>query len=167
LLSYNHPAYGENPEKHESQAIDWFTRAIEWDSGNVMAQLYLAHCFHDRREWSRAIAEYEKVDLALLARDWPAWRAVKCREQLAHCLAFAGRTEEAVRHFSVFLDNAAVWDGEQAEENIINVDELVDAVTHKLDNPELLRRTRELVERLAKHARLNWLAKRYPQLFSS
>jgi hypothetical protein len=167
LLYYNHPAYGEDPEKYECQAIDWFTSAVEWDGGNVMAQLYLAHCFHDRQDWSRAITEYAKVDLDRLARDWPAWRAVKCREQLAHCLAFAGQDEEAVRHFTAFLDSAASWDGEEAEDRIVNVDELVDAVMHKLDNPELLSRTRELVQHLAKLSGLCWLGKRYPHLLSS
>jgi tetratricopeptide (TPR) repeat protein len=164
LLYYNYPSYAEDPEGFQSRAIDWFTRAVEWDQGNVMAQLYLAHCFHDRKDWARAILEYEKVDLDRLARDWPAWRAVKCREQLAHCHAYAGHVEEAVQRFTAFLDNAEVWDGEKAEEYLINVDELVDAVTHELDYPELLRRTRELVKRLARQPRMRWLAKRYPPL---
>jgi tetratricopeptide (TPR) repeat protein len=164
LLYYNHPAWTEAPEGYQSRAIDWFTRAIEWDPADVLAQLYLAHCFHDRKDWLRAIAEYEKVDLDRLARNWPAWRAVKCREQLAHCHAYAGHTDEAVRLFSAFLDTAASWDETQTEESIINLHELVDAVTHKLDHPELLRRTRDLVKRLAQDPRMRWLEKQYRQL---
>jgi tetratricopeptide (TPR) repeat protein len=165
LLFYNRPSSAEDPDEYQSRAIDWFSRAIEWDPGNAMAQLYLAHCFHDRKDWPRAILEYEKVDLERLARDWPAWRAVKCREQLAHCYAYAGHTGEAIRRFDAFLDNATRWGGEEAEKHLINVDELVDAVTHPLDDPELLRRTRELVQRLVQNPRMRWLAKRYEQLF--
>jgi len=166
LLSYNHPSRPEDPGGFASQAIEWFSRAVEWDSQNVMARLYLAHCFHDQKDWLRAITEYEKVDLDQLARDWPAWRAVKCREQLAHCHAYAGHTEEAVRQFTAFLDTAASWDEEEAEEYIADVDELVEAVTDKLNHPELIGRTRELVKRLAQSPRMAWLEKRYQRLFS-
>ena len=106
---------------------------------------------------ARAIAEYERVDREALARDWPAWRAVKCREQLAHCHAFAGNAEEAVRRFTAFLDEVESWDAARREDEVVNVDELVAAVTEKLDHPELLRRTRELVKQLK-------LTKRYPRL---
>jgi tetratricopeptide (TPR) repeat protein len=160
LVHYNDPAGAEGPDGFLSRAIDWFARAVEWDPGNQMARLYLAHCFHDRKDWARAIAEYEKIDLQQLARRWPAWRAVKCREQLAHCHACAGNTDEAVRRFTAFLDDVESWDGARIKEDLINVDELVDAVTHRLDHPPLLWRTRELVKRLE-------LAKLYPQLFSS
>jgi tetratricopeptide (TPR) repeat protein len=148
LVRYNHPARAEHRERYRSQAIEWFSRAVEWDGGNVMAQLYLAHCFHDRKDWGRAIAEYDKVDLDKLARDWPAWRAVKCREQLAQCYAYAGNRVEAVRRFTAFLDDVESWDEESLEERVDYVDELVATVTDVLEDPELLRRTRALVERL-------------------
>jgi tetratricopeptide (TPR) repeat protein len=159
LVFYNHLAWDEDAEGRQSQAIDWFRKAVEWDPGNVIAQLYLAHCFHDREDWPRAVAEYEKVDLEQLARRWPAWRAVKCREQLAHCHARAGDADEAVRRFTAFLDDLESWDEAKLKEDVVNVDELVDAATQKLDHPELLRRARELVKRLG-------LETRYRQLFS-
>ena len=77
----------------------------------------------------------------------------------------AGQTAEAVRRFTAFLDNATRWGEEEAHEHLINVDELVDAVTHPLDDPELLRRTRELAKRLVQNPRLRWLEKRYRHLF--
>jgi hypothetical protein len=164
LLYYNHPARDEDPEGYQERAVEWFIRALTWDPGDVLARLYLAHCFHDRKDWPRAIAEYEKVDLDRLARHWPAWRAVKCREQLAHCHACAGHTDEAVRLFGAFLDEAASWDETRADELVVNVDELVDAVTNRLSHPELLRRTRELVKRLARDPRMRWLETRYREL---
>jgi tetratricopeptide (TPR) repeat protein len=160
LSFYNHPARTDDPERYRTQAIDWFARAVEWDPEYVISQLYLAHCFHDAQEWPRAIAEYEKIDLDQLAGDWPAWRAVKCREQLAHCHAYAGNTEEAVRRFTEFLDELETWDEEKFEECVINIDEMVDAVTQGLDHPELLRRVRDLSKRI------HWSAKRYEQFFS-
>src|SRR5262249_28377799 len=84
LLYYEHPLRETDEATWVERAISWFTRAVEWDSGNVIAQLYLAHCYHDQKDWPRAICAYEKIDQATLARDWPLWRAVKCREQLAH-----------------------------------------------------------------------------------
>jgi hypothetical protein len=82
-----------------------------------------------------------------LSRSWPAWRAVKCREQLAQCYAYSGNREEAIRRFTAFLGDVESWDETRVEECIVNVDELVVAVTELLDDRELLRRTRALVER--------------------
>jgi tetratricopeptide (TPR) repeat protein len=157
MLCYDYPCLPEEYDTYQSRAIDWFSRAAQWDPENVIAQLYLAHCFHDRKDWPRAIAEYEKVDLDRLARDWPAWRAVKCREQLAQCHAYAGNTAEAVRRFTAFLDEAESWE-KQAEDRIVNLDELVRALTDVLDQPELLRRTCALVRRLGFEKRYRQLA---------
>jgi tetratricopeptide (TPR) repeat protein len=157
LVYYNHPARTEDAAGYLSQALDWFGRAVEWGPDNVIAQLYVAHCFHDRKDWRRAIAEYERIDLDRLAREWPEWRAVKCREQLAQCHAYAGHRDEAVGRFTAFLDAVESWDEESLEERVVNVDELVVAVTDILDDPELHRRTRALVERLG-------LQKRYREL---
>jgi len=147
-LNYIHPATAEATEKQRSEALNWFERAVQWDPGNTLSQLYISHCFHDRKDWRRAISEYEKVDLDRLPRDWPAWRAVKCREQLAQCYAYAGDRAESLRRFTAFLDEADAWDKESAEERIINLDELVKAATDILMDPKLLRRARLLAERL-------------------
>jgi tetratricopeptide (TPR) repeat protein len=157
LAYYNHPARANDEESFRSQAIDWFTQAVEWESGDTIAQLYLAHCFHDRKDWPRAIAEYEKIDLERLSRDWHVWRSVKCQEQVALCHAYAGDREEATRRFSAFLDQAELWDAETLEDRIMNVDELVVAATKILNDPRLLERTRTLVDRLG-------LKKHYGQL---
>ena len=167
LLFYEHPCSAEDPEGYLGRALEWFTRAVEWDPENVIAQLYVAHCYDDGKDWPRAVAEYEKVNLDHLARRWPAWRAVKCREQLARCYACAGNTTEAIRRFSAFLDDAETWDEDRVVDSIINLHELVAAGTQKLGDLEVLRRTRELVKRLAKNPRMHWLEGRYQQLFST
>lgn len=157
LVFYNHPDRAEDVEGYRSQALDWFSRAVDWDPNNVIAQLYIAHCLHDRKDWLRATAHYEKVDLDQLARDWPAWRAVKCREQLALCHAYMGNRNEAVGKFTAFLDDIETWDEQSVEERIVNLDELVAAVTDILNDPELLRRTSAVVHQLG-------LQKRYGEL---
>jgi tetratricopeptide (TPR) repeat protein len=164
MLLYDRSCFGEEREPHLSRAVEWFARAVEWDPTNDIAQLYLAHCHHDRKDWGRAVEEYRKVDQERLARRWPVWRAVKCREQLAHCLAWAGRTDEAVRHFERFLDEVESFPDDElrhplARGPVMNVHELVDAVTHVLHHPELLRRTREVVRRMGDE-------KRHPELFA-
>ncbi len=148
FVDYFHPSRDDDDEKHLSSAIEWFQRALEWDTENFMARLYLAHCFHDREDWLRAIAEYEKVDLEKLAQERAIWRSVKCREQLAHCYAHAGNHDKAIGLFRAFLDDADSLDEDALLDHFVHVHELVDAVTNVLDDPELLQRTRALVERL-------------------
>src|SRR5437870_8018531 len=48
-----------------------------------MTQVYLSHCFHAAKDCPPAIAESENVYLYRLARDLPALRAVKVRDQPA------------------------------------------------------------------------------------
>lgn len=148
VLYYTHPCRAKATEEYRSRAIDWFHRALEWDPSNVMAQLYLAHCYHDRKDWTRAITEYEKVNLDQLARDWPAWRRTKCKEQIACCYAFAGRQDEAVSRFSALLSEIEALDDAALEDRVINIDELADAVTNVLNSPELHRRAWEVARRL-------------------
>lgn len=156
-LYYKHPARETSPEAAVDQAIDWFRRAIEWEPAHAMARLYLAHCHGDQGDWARAASTYAEVDLETLARDWPAWRATKCREQLAYCHARLGQTAEAMRQFHQLLDDAETWDLETAQELIMNLDELVASVTNLLDDPPLRERTRTLVNRLE-------MGPRYPNL---
>lgn len=161
LLFYDHPARSSDEDGCLANAITWFARAVEWDPSLVIAQLYLAHCFHDRKDWPRAIAEYERVDLSRLAEDWPAWRVFKCREQLAHCHAEAGHIAEASRRFTELLDEMEAWSKDLAEERIVNLDELVEFATRKLSDPDLLSRVTGLSRRL------NWFETRYPRLYDS
>jgi tetratricopeptide (TPR) repeat protein len=160
LLYYQHPLGETNEELWLERAITWFGHAAEWENDrySVIAQLYLAHCYHDRKDWPRAIAAYEKVAQARLAQEWPRWRAVKCREQIAHCYALSGQADEAIRLFSSFLEEVEPMDASTSRDWVINLDELVDAVTNHLNDPTLRRRTQEVARRLG-------YTKRYPRLF--
>lgn len=158
LLFYNHPLRGEDKWTYARAALEWFQRASEWDPSNVIARLYLAHCHHDLMDWLPALKSYEGVDLDRLAREWAPWRALKCKEQMAACHAKLGFADEAIRRFTALLDEIAPLDEEALTEDVVNLDELVDAVTRDLRDSELLRRTRAAVNRLE-------FGKRYPRLF--
>jgi hypothetical protein len=159
LLWYNHPAHRDDPATYRTRALSRFEEAVALDATNVMAQLYAAHCYHDGHDWPAAIAAYERVDLARLAAERPAWRAVKCREQLAACHAAAGHLDEARRRFLEWLDAAEAWQGEALEDRVVNVDELVWALTHYLHDRQVEDRTRSLVVRIG-------MQRRYPSLFA-
>jgi len=143
ILYYDHPARDTDPSILQ-KALSWFTRSLEWRPDNVQAQLFLAHCHHDRGDWERAIEAYIDVDQDEL-RAWQPWRAVKLREQIAACYAQIGSVEEAVGRFNALLSEIASLDAETAEDTVVNLDELVDTVTGVLSDEALLQRTRAAV----------------------
>ncbi len=151
MLYYSHPSRTIDPESYLKRAVDWFSRAVKWDPTNVMAQLYLAHCYHDRKDYARAISEYEKVDLVELARNWPPWRRIKCIEQLAHCYARSGETAEAIRRFTALLIELESLDDASLQEKVVNLNEMNDAVVNHLNDERLRQRTAMLINRLANH----------------
>jgi tetratricopeptide (TPR) repeat protein len=168
LIYYDHPTRDEDRKTHLSKAITWFRQALELDADNVMAQLYLAHSYHDlafhyseQDHWELAIEAYENVEQDRLIRNWPQWRAFKCREQLAACYAWSGNQKKAERLFSAFLDEIEALELDEfgMHDAVVNIDELVDTLTRKLDNAELLQCTRVQARRFG-------FEKRYENLFS-
>lgn len=155
IINYTHPSHLTNRTFYLEKAINWFSLAIKWNNQNVMAHLYLAHCYHDfayhinPNYWENALNAYKNVDQHALARDFPVWRVLKCREQIAACYCWSGNQEEAVYHFSKFLDEIEVFELDEynSHEAIINFDEIVDSLTKKLNNPVLLKRTKAQVIR--------------------
>lgn len=166
MLFYQHPLHCSDRATYLSKALAWFRKSVEMNPENVGARLYVAHCLHDfasnidPQYWKRAISAYEAVDQAHLAHDWPAWRAVKCREQLAACYAWDGQEEKAVHFFSKFLDEIEALEPDEfgSHDSIDNFDDLA-AVLLKLKNPELLQRARVQVGRFQFEGR-------YPEFFS-
>jgi tetratricopeptide (TPR) repeat protein len=147
LLHYNHPLFDEDRKHYLKAALYWFTQAIEWNPDNDIARLYKAHCHHDMEEWQAAIEAYSTVDQHRFIIEWPKWRTIKLREQLAYCYAKAGDLEEARCRFTDFLDYVEKLDEEGFEEEIVNFDELMMAATEILDSPALLNRARQLALR--------------------
>lgn len=140
-----------------AEARAWFSRAVERDPEHRMAQLYLAHCLHDAQQWAEAARAYEAVDLEALARSWPAWRAIKAKEQLACCLAFSGQPEAARDHLRQLFDALETMDDEALADVVMNLDEAVDALSGPLHDPDLVARVLALAQRIG-------MADQYPQL---
>jgi hypothetical protein len=108
-----------------------------------------------------AVEAYENVNKDRLICNWPRWRAVKCREQLAACYAWSGSQKKAERLFSAFLDEIEALELDEfgSHDAVVNIDELVDTLTRKLDNAELLQRARVQARRFG-------FENRYENLFS-
>ena len=78
------------------------TSALQLDSQNMWAAIYLAHCFHDLERWEEAVAAYEAVDISFFD-GIKSWRGVLARDQLAVCRMHAGDLEHALADFEAAL----------------------------------------------------------------
>ena len=87
-------------ELHE--AITVYDKAIRLDCRNMWAVLYRAHCYHDLKDWTEAVAAYEAVDLSYFEGP-KSWRAVLVRDQLAACKMHAGDLDGALTDFEAAL----------------------------------------------------------------
>ncbi len=149
-LFYNEPFEGEaeRVEKNEI-AYHWFCRAVEVGAAEI-AKLYRAHCLHDLHRWDEAIVAYESVNQLKLELELATWRVYKLKEQIAYCYAQAGQQEKSITLFLDFIDEIShlARDEDFVLYHIVNLFELVEAVTKILHDDELLRRTRELVKQL-------------------
>jgi len=110
-----------------------------------MAQLYLGHCYHDDGLWREALDAYSGVNQEQLARDWPHWRTVKLREQIAFCCLKCGLRDDAIGRFQEVLSEYETIESDQVWE-LGAPDELVEAATGEL-RAELYDRTRACIEK--------------------
>lgn len=156
LLYYHHPAHESDRIHYLEKALTSFRQALGWNTDSVMAQLYVAHCsydwarFLDAEAWEIAIRAYERVDQEKLFLECPAWRTFKYWEQLAACYAWNGQEEQAVHLFNQLLGEIEMLQEDEFGqlEEVANLDEMVEVVTHKLTSPALQERTLEQVKRL-------------------
>lgn len=135
-----------------NKAREWFSLATSLDPDNAMAQLYLAHCFHDIRHWDNAVQAYSAVNETNLSRDWPLWRLFKLKEQRAYCVAMSGKRDESIRLFSEYIDELAVLDPKVFFDEVMDIGfDLLKEATQFLDERRLLDRllmiARKMIER--------------------
>lgn len=74
----------DNKEHHTKLALEKFHRAFSIDSDHFLACLYIAHCYHDLREFKEALNYYQLVDQSKL-QEFQLWRYVKLIEQIGFC----------------------------------------------------------------------------------
>lgn len=84
------------------EAFDAYQTAVNLEPDYVWAALYKAHCLHDLKRWSEAVAAYEAVDISSF--DGPkSWRGVLLRDQLAICRLHSGDESSAVTEIEAAL----------------------------------------------------------------
>ena len=97
--------YDTSKNIHEIiEAHKYFLDALEEDENYYMARLFSAHCFHDKNEYSEALAKYLKVDAVNLREEFPLWRFVKLQEQIGFCYSKLGQYDLSIKYFNDVLD---------------------------------------------------------------
>lgn len=81
-----------------------FKKSLQLNIDYYMSRLYLAHCYHDKKEWYDAIEEYLKVDQDKLSEDFPIWRTATLNEQIGYCYWQIGQKDDAIRFFERVSD---------------------------------------------------------------
>ena len=92
----------EAREDNTNLALEKFLKAYELDANNFLACLYVAHCFHDKKELDTALNYYEKVNQKDL-KEFQIWRFVKLIEQIGYCHFKLGRKEIGRKKFEEVL----------------------------------------------------------------
>ena len=98
LLDYE----SDDWKKHVDKSIQNFEKAIELDKNNFLAQLYLAHCYHDLNQLELALLNYNKVNQEKL-KEFQVWRYTKLIEQIGYCKYKLGNKKSAEIHFEEVL----------------------------------------------------------------
>lgn len=150
LLYYNHPGRLDPESEYEEKAMNAFIKATEKDPDLQMAHLYKAHCYHDSEDWGAAYHSYLQVDCDRLVSEHPEWRwrMFKRNEQLALCAAKLGKTEETKERFSAFFDEIECLSPDDAFDDVVNMDETVQAFTTVINDLSLYSRMINLLKRL-------------------
>lgn len=119
LLDLESSDWKENIET----SIGNFKKAIELDKGNFLAQLYLAHCYHDINQLELALKNYNKVNKEKLKK-FQLWRYVKLIEQIGYCTYKLGNKTAGIAFFEKVLN----WYKEIDENELAVPSELVECL---------------------------------------
>ncbi len=150
LIYYEHPNRAGREEHYLDLAIGVFLKALAHDPERAQSLLYLAHCFHDLKRWNLAYAAYCQVDTEQLLRDNPhaRWQVLKTEEQLALCAARLGKTKEATERFQHLAGRILDLDEDARCDEVVNVDEMMEAVVNVLHDRALSKSAVEVVDAL-------------------
>jgi len=142
-LYYDYPAQEEELPKFTQLALHHYQKAVQLNSQNPMAQLYIAHCYHDLKEWDKACQAYQAVDTELLLAEYPYsdWRIAISKQQIAHCCMHLGKLDEAKQWLNDFFDAA-----ENNDEILGFRFDDAEMVVKKLKDKELDKRFQQLLQ---------------------
>ena len=75
------------------------------------------------------------------------WRVLKLQEQRAFCCAKLNDLDKAAEILSIFLREAENLSDEEAEYDVVNLNESVELLTKIIDEPEMLSRLKKIARR--------------------
>lgn len=93
----------EDWERNSSRILENFSKSVDKDETNFLAQLYLAHIYHDTGNLKLALENYLKVDAKALKK-FQLWRYVKLIEQIGYCKYKLGNKAEGIKLFEKVLN---------------------------------------------------------------
>lgn len=130
LLGLTHYMSNDDKTYHKKLAIEQFQESLKIDCLHFLSRLYLAHCYHDFKNFELAALHYSKVDKQEL-KEFQYWRFVKLQEQLGECLYKLGDKERALMLFDFVLESYR--DGKYDNEELPYPEEMLSALP--LENP--------------------------------
>ncbi|MBI6118315.1 tetratricopeptide repeat protein [Salegentibacter maritimus] len=113
----------EDWKDNSENIIDNFKKAVEKDKSNFMAQLYLAHIYHDIGNLELALNNYLKVDTKAL-KEFRLWRYVKLIEQIGFCTYKLGNETAGI----VFFEKVLNWYKQTPENELARPSELLECL---------------------------------------
>ena len=113
----------EDWKDNSEKIIENFEKAVEKDKSNFMAQLYLAHIYHDIGNLELALKNYLKVDTKAL-KEFQLWRYVKLIEQIGFCTYKLGNETAGIVLFEKVLN----WYKQAPENELARPSELVECL---------------------------------------
>ena len=99
LIYYNKD--DEDREQNLKIAAEQFMHALDREE-HCLGRLYLAHCYHDQKQYSKALENYLKVDEQEL-KDFQLWRYIKLLEQIGECYYQLGEKKTGEQYFGRVL----------------------------------------------------------------
>lgn len=108
LSSENHQVLGlidyerEDWKNYSERILKNFSKSVEKDKTNFLAQLYLAHTYHDIGNLRLALKNYLKVDSKAL-KEYQVWRYVNLVEQIGYCTYKLGNVRAGIVFFEKVL----------------------------------------------------------------
>ena len=93
-------------QSRKDEARKEFEQALSCENDHKIhswAQLYIAHCLHDDKQWKKALDAYLLVDLSAFTGE-TAWRVDVYREQITECTLNMGNKRRAEKMLLEILD---------------------------------------------------------------
>ncbi|WMI68811.1 lipopolysaccharide assembly protein LapB [Mangrovimonas sp. YM274] len=119
LIDYESDDWRNSSEK----IIENFKKATEKDKTNFLAQLYLAHIYHDVGNLELALKNYLKVDTKALKK-FQLWRYVKLIEQIGFCTYKSGNKTAGI----VFFEKVLKWYQKMPKNDLARPSELIECL---------------------------------------